>query len=150
MVALSAVLAAVFVLATVTSTPASARALWSGDYARAGLAYEGHYPASTPCNHHFYVVRTKTFNWYGRHGTLRMYYHPSCGAFVRVDNIETYCYTAAYRIEPGETGQLVGHVTETSDGLHYAYTQMANNLHGRLARGEAICSGTVVADTGWY
>ena len=30
--------------------PAAARPLWSGDYARAGLAYEGSYPDATPCD----------------------------------------------------------------------------------------------------
>lgn len=49
-----------------------------------------------------------------------------------------------------EAGTLFGTVVETTEGLHCAYTQVLNNLHGRLAEGAAICSGTEVANTGWY
>ncbi|WP_020421617.1 hypothetical protein [Amycolatopsis sp. ATCC 39116] len=129
---------------------ANAEPLWGGDYARVGLAYEGRYPANTPCSGAFRVVDTDSFTWYGRVGTLKLYYHGSCGAYARADNIESYCYVRLNRLEPGETGRYHGWVTETTDGLNYAYTQMANNLNGRLARGSVICSGMEVADVGWY
>ncbi|MDQ7804185.1 hypothetical protein Q5425_10605 [Amycolatopsis sp. A133] len=137
---------AIVVASVLLPGAAEAKPLLSGEYPV--YAYEGQYPTSTPCAGGFGVHATKTFNWFGRIGTLRMYYHPSCGVYARVDNVESYCYVQSHR-NSGEFGPY-GWVTETTDGLNYAYTMMTNNLNGRLSDAVAICSGTEVARITWF
>lgn len=138
--------AAVVAASVLLPSAAQAQPLFSGEYPV--YAYEGQYPTSTPCAGRFAVHATKTFSWYGRVGTLRMYYHSSCGVYARVDNVESYCYVQSHR-NSGEFGPY-GWVTETTDGLNYAYTMMTNNLNGRLSDAVAICSGTEVARIPWF
>ncbi|GAA2893146.1 hypothetical protein GCM10011428_02120 [Streptomyces violaceus] len=49
------------------------------------------------------------------------------------------------------TGRVDGWVSETVDsGINYAYTQMGNNLSGRVSRALLSCDGHDLTSTGWY
>jgi hypothetical protein len=126
---------AVGALVTAAVTPADAEPRRSGDYG--AYPNEGKYPEQTGVKFRRVATRTATHN--GRLITLKLFYNGRVGAFARIDNAPRDCMVMVDRT-PGSTQEHTGAVGETVDpGLSFAYTRIANNLDGRLARGALVC-----------
>jgi hypothetical protein len=120
--------------ALAAGAPAQAAPLQSGDYGK--YAHEGKYPEHTGVK--FRLIARRTATHAGRTVTLKVFYSPRVGTFARIDNAPRDCIVVVDRT-PG-TQQITGVVGETVDaGISFAYTRVANNLQGRLARGALMC-----------
>ena len=129
-VALSALAAG----AMATAVPAEAVPLQSGNYGV--YPNEGKYPEQTGAK--FRLVATRAVNHRGRRVTMKVFYNGRIGTFARIDNAPRDCVVVVDRT-PGNQ-QITGVVGESVDpGISFAYTRIANNLQGRLARGALIC-----------
>jgi hypothetical protein len=134
------------------ATSAQATPFDSGDgYPR--FANEGSYPESTSCNYR--LLQSRSADWHGRSIRLKYFYSGGCGSFARIENAPRECSVWLDRTPDGDTVGGWDYVGETVDpGIDYAYTQVGNNLSGRLSRGALVChsGGTnwVIARTGWY
>jgi hypothetical protein len=116
-------------------------------------ANEGRYPEATSCKYRLQARRTATFA--GRRITLKYFYNGRCGSFARIENAPRSCRVTLDRSTDG--GRTWSFITETVDrGDDFAYTQVGNNLAGRVSRGALVCDkpgdsfGTVVARTNWF
>lgn len=120
----------------------------SGGYPR--FTYEGLYPEATPCRYN--LLQSKTATWSGRNITLKYFYSDGCGSFARIDNAPRDCSVYLDRTRYSYNVTSWEYVGETVDpGISFAYTQVGNNLAGRLSRGALVCgNGTVVTRTSWY
>lgn len=113
------------------------------------FAYEGRYPEATPCS--YGLNQSRTASWAGRSIRLKYFYSGGCGSFARIENAPRDCRVVLDRSTDG--GRSWSWVLETVDpGIDYAYTQVGNNLSGRVSRGALVCgsNGTVVVRTNWY
>jgi len=144
-----AVAAGLLVMATLGSAAAAeARPFDSGPgYGR--FAYERSYPAAKCAFGQ--VGATRSASWKGRSVTLRYLYSGKCGSYARIDNAPADCKVYLDRT-PSSNRAHWDWVAETVDpGINYAYTQVGNNLNGRLSRGALVCgAGQVLTRTGWY
>jgi hypothetical protein len=131
---LSAAVSALAVGALATAVPADAAPLQSGNYG--AYANEGKYPEQTGAKFRLVATRTATHN--GRRITMKVFYNGRIGAFARIDNAPRDCIVVMDRT-PGNQN-ITGVVGESVDpGISFAYTRIANNLEGRLARGALMC-----------
>jgi hypothetical protein len=133
------------------STSATASPSHNNGYPR--FTYEGKYPQSTPCSGSYNLKSTKQADVNGRTITLKYYYAGGCGSFARIENAPRGCYAWLDRtdyVPSGEPGSW-DWVRESVDaGDDFAYTQVGNNLHGRVSRAALVCGNTVYARTAWY
>ena len=135
---------------TMTATPAQAVPSTDGNYPK--YQHEGKYPSKSRCGS-FSAVDSASGFYAGRTFTVKLYYSDNCGAFGRVDNItdDYRCKVVVNRSGDGDPSDYSGSVAEFVDkGDDFAYTQIANNLNGRLARAGVVCDGHTQAKTGWY
>lgn len=131
------------------AVPAQASPSVDGDYGK--YANEGSYPSKAKCGS-FKMVKKASRFYAGRTFTVKLYYSDNCGAFGRVDNItdDYRCKVVVNRSGNG-THNYKGSVAESVDkGDDFAYTKIANNLNGRLARAGVVCDGHTQVKTGWY
>lgn len=138
-------------LSTVLSGTADAAPSHSTGYPR--FTYEGVYPDRTPCSGGFRLVHSTSANVNGRTISLKYYYSGGCGSFARIDNAPQGCYAWLDRTPyvPSGTPTSWDWVRESVDpGINYAYTQIGNNLNGRVSRAALVCGTTVYARTAWY
>jgi hypothetical protein len=81
---------------------------------------------------------------------LKYFYSDKCGSFARIENSRPGCVAVLQRSNDG-VGRVDGWVSESVDpGITYAYTQMGNNLNGRVSRALLSCEGHDLTQTGWY
>lgn len=153
-------LAAAGVVATslFTAAPgAQAASGYSGNYGAYGG--EGVYP-TTGCGP-WNLARSTSAGYAGRTVYVKLYYSGKCGAYARIDNAPQGCRAYADRYDGGDAGSFFGtyrdpsagwaNVWEDVDpGINYAYTKMANDLNGRVARAALVCNNTIVTRTTWY
>jgi hypothetical protein len=139
-------LAGVAVLAIMAvAGPAQAAPFHNGDYPR--YAYEGRYPEQTPCR--YSLNQSRTASWGGHSIRLRYFYSGGCGSFARIDNAPRNCTAIIDRSADG--GRTWSSVWESVDpGINFAYTQVGNNLSGRVSRAALACDRHLVARTNWY
>lgn len=140
----------------VTATPAAQAASGSGGNYGVYL-YEGKYPAV--CNQ-WGLARSTSVGYAGRTVYLKLYYRAGCGAYARIDNAPQGCRAYTDRYDGPDAGQYFGtfnnprsyaNVWEDVDpGIDYAYTMIADNYNGRVARGALVCNGSVIVRTTWY
>jgi hypothetical protein len=132
---LSGVVSVLAVGALATAVPAGAAPEQGGDYG--AYPNEGKYPEQTGAKFRRVAMRTATHN--GRQITLKLFYNGRVGAFARIDNAPRDCRVVVDRAL-GPNQQHTGRIDETVDpGISFAYTKIANNLDGRLARGALLC-----------
>jgi hypothetical protein len=114
------------------------------------FANEGLYPEATSCR--YSLLQSKQASWRGRTITLKYFYNGRCGSFARIDNAPGDCKAYLDRTPDRDTVGGWAFVGETVDpGISFAYTQVGNNLSGRLSRAALVCgSGIVVARTNWF
>jgi hypothetical protein len=148
---LTAAVSALAVGALATAVPADAAPNQEGNYGV--YANEGKYPEQTGAKFRLVARRAATHN--GRRVTLKVFYNGRVGAFARIDNAPRDCVVVMDRT-PG-TQEITGIIRESVDpGISFAYTKIANNLEGRLARGALICGdagpgqGFVLARTKFF
>ena len=80
----------------------------------------------------------------------RQLYRDLRGSFARIENSRPGCAAVLQRSN-NSTGRNDGWVSETVDsGINYAYTQMGNNLNGRVSRAVLSCDGHDLVNTAWY
>lgn len=159
--ALIALVAALAVVMPVT--PANARSLSSGNYG--ALANEGRYlNGNHQCDGGYgwrQVFATKRGVYDGRTYSLRLCYSPYYGVYARLDGAavnDKRCVVFVNRSSTAGRQRSDGTIGETVDSnVGYAYTKVANNLDGRLAKARIICGsgaaigeGWIIADAGWY
>jgi hypothetical protein len=139
-------LAGLAVVATMAvAGSAQAAPFHNGDYPR--YAYEGRYPERTPCS--YSLNQSRVASWGGHRITLRYYYSGRCGSFARIDNAPRACTAIIDRSANG--GRTWSSVWETVDrGIDFAYTQVGNNLSGRVSRAALACDRQLVARTRWF
>lgn len=134
--------AAVMALASV---PAQAAPHSGGNYGAYGM--EGQYPTVSSCSGTFRQVGATR---YAEGMALKYFYSGKCGSFARIENSRPNCAAVLERSDSG-AHRADGWVSETVDsGITYAYTQIGNNLNGRVSRALLTCDGHVWAQTGWY
>lgn len=135
--------------AVLIAPAASAAPSWEGDYP--SLPNEGLYQNQTACAGQYVNVQQDPFTYRGRNGMLKLYYNGGCGAYVRADNMDPGCWVQALR-DSNRDLSYDGAVSESSDGLTFAYTQVTNNLNGRYTWGLLWCPGEIypVAGVGPY
>jgi serine/threonine protein kinase len=110
--------------------------------------YENVYPEQTPCSYHQPLPEV-TAKYTDKTITVKYFYSDGCGSFARVDNAPHDCAAFIDRsIDGGHTWDNFAEPVEK--GLDYAYTKVANNLHGRVSRAALVCNNTVLARTPWY
>jgi hypothetical protein len=133
------------------AVPAGAVPTQSGNYGV--YPNEGKYPEQTGAKFRLVAQRAATHN--GRRVTLKVFYNGRVGAFARIDNAPRDCVVVMDRT-PG-TQEITGIIRESVDpGISFAYTKIANNLEGRLARGALLCGdagpgqGFVLARTKFF
>ncbi|MET8974644.1 hypothetical protein ABZX85_03405 [Streptomyces sp. NPDC004539] len=117
------------------------------------FSYEGSYPGNTPCSGSYSLVRQTSAVVSGRTIALKYFYAGGCGSFARIENAPQGCYAWLDRTSyvPSGTPTSWDWVRESVDpGIDYAYTQIGNNLNGRLSRAALVCGTTVYARTAWY
>ena len=123
-----------------------------------GLAHEGVYPTGNhACGGTGWSqpVASKKYVYEGRTLTIRLCYNPSYGAYARLDGAKVNdgrCAAFTDRTFYANDKSSFATVYETVDGgVGFAYTMVANNLNGRLARAAVHCNGgPAVAQTAWY
>lgn len=145
------VAATALALTTALSGSASAAASHSSGYPL--FTYEGSYPQNTPCSGSYSLIHSTSATVNGRTITLKYFYSGGCGSFARIENAPQGCYAWLDRTSdaPSGTPTTWEWVRESVDsGIDYAYTQIGNNLNGRVSRAALVCSGTVYARTAWY
>jgi hypothetical protein len=116
--------------------------------------YEGRYPEATPCKYGLNASRTATLG--SRRITLKYFYSGRCGSFGRIENAPRNCHVTLDRSADG--GRTSSFITETVDpGDNFAYTQVGNNLSGRVSRAALVCdtdpdapTAQVLARTNWF
>jgi hypothetical protein len=114
--------------------------------------YEGRYPEATPCKYGLNASRIATLG--SRRITLKYFYSGRCGSFGRIENAPRNCRVTLDRSANG--GRTSSFITETVDpGDNFAYTQVGNNLSGRVSRAALVCDtsaddGQVLARTDWF
>ncbi|GAA1605323.1 hypothetical protein GCM10009789_69100 [Kribbella sancticallisti] len=130
----------------------------SGNYG--AFAYEGSYPTIGGCSGTFFLPSdvpggsVQYASWQGRQVKLEFYYSHRCGAYGRVSNAPQGCTVYVYRDSNGDRN-YDGVVGESVDpGIDFAYTKIANNLNGRLAKATLVCRDVhgswALAATDWY
>lgn len=130
----------------------------SGNYG--AFANEGSYPTVAGCSGTFFLPSdvpggaVQTREWQGRQVKLEFYYSNRCGAYGRISNVPPECKVIVYRDSNGDR-VFDATITETVDpGIDYAYTKIANNLNGRLAKAYLTCTAAgqnwIVLSTDWY
>ena len=126
-------------------TTAQAQPFAGGNYGLYGQ--EGQYPTTSFCSGTFRLIgATKYFEGLA----LKYFYSDKCGSFARIENSRPGCAAVLQRSDNG-AGRNDGWVSETVDsGINYAYTQMGNNLNGRVSRALLSCDGHDLVNTGWY
>ncbi|MEU0246978.1 hypothetical protein ABZ192_22145 [Streptomyces sp. NPDC006235] len=108
---------------------------------------EGQYPTMNYCSGTFRQVGATK---YAEGMALKYFYSEKCGSFARIENSRPGCAAVLQRSDNG-VGRVDGWVSETVDsGITYAYTQMGNNLNGRVSRALLSCDGHDLTQTGWY
>jgi hypothetical protein len=108
---------------------------------------EGQYPTTSFCSGSFRQIGPTK---YAEGMALKYFYSDKCGSFARIENSRANCAAVLQRSNNG-TGRVDGWVSETVDsGINYAYTQMGNNLSGRVSRAVLSCDGHDLTSTGWY
>ncbi|OPG10991.1 hypothetical protein B1R27_00340 [Streptomyces sp. GKU 895] len=126
-------------------TSAHAAASSGGNYGTYGM--EGQYPTTNYCTGTFRQVGSTQ---YAGNMALKYFYSDKCGSFARIENSRENCAAVLQRSDNG-VGRNDGWVSETVDpGINYAYTQMGNNLNGRVSRAVLACDGHDLAWTAWY
>lgn len=154
--ALVAASAAFIVL--LTPTAAQAAPFVQGDFG--AYPNENSYPTVAGCSGTFSLPSgmpggpVQYGDWEGHHVKLEFYYSGRCGAYARISNAPASCMATIQRDANGDRREE-GRMWETVDpGDNFAYTRIANNLNGRLARALLICntatSSNLVASTDWY
>lgn len=152
--------ALVTAVATLWIQPSAAQAVPSSSGNYGAFAYEGSYPTVPGCSGTFFLPSgvpggaVQTRSWQGRQVKLEFYYSNSCGAYGRISNVPPECKVTVYRDGNGDRVSDAT-VTETVDpGIDYAYTKIANNLNGRLAKAFLTCTAAgqnwIVLSTDWY
>ncbi|MET9761905.1 hypothetical protein ABZ016_23075 [Streptomyces sp. NPDC006372] len=144
---LTTLLAASGAAAVLALLPTSAQAApySGGNYGAYGM--EGQYPTTSYCTGTFRQVGATKF---AEGMALKYFYSDKCGSFARIENSRANCAAVLQRSDNG-VGRVDGWVSETVDsGLNYAYTQMGNNLNGRVSRAVLSCDGHDLVATGWY
>lgn len=157
---LAAALAAVTTALVILLQPLTAQAApyVQGDFG--AFPYENSYPTVAGCSGTFFLPSdlpggaVKYANWAGRQVKLEFYYSNRCGAYARISNAPASCQAEIRRDSNGDRREE-GRMWETVDpGIDYAYTRIANNLNGRLAKAQLVCvdgsTAYLVADTDWY
>jgi hypothetical protein len=108
---------------------------------------EGQYPTTSFCNGTFRQIGPTK---YAEGMALKYFYSDKCGSFARIENSRPGCAAVLHRSN-SSVGRVDGWVSETVDsGINYAYTQMGNNLNGRVSRALLTCDGHDLTATGWY
>ncbi len=126
-------------------TSAQAAPFSGGNYGAYGM--EGQYPTTSFCSGSFRQVGATQ---YAEGMALKYFYSDKCGSFARIENSRANCAAVLQRSNNG-TGRVDGWVSETVDpGIDYAYTQMGNNLNGRVSRAVLSCDGHDLTSTGWH
>ncbi|MEU1852468.1 hypothetical protein ABZ499_25155 [Streptomyces sp. NPDC019990] len=126
-------------------TSAQAAPHSGGNYGAYGM--EGRYPTTSFCSGTFRQIGATT---YAEGMALKYFYSDKCGSFARIENSRANCAAVLQRSDSG-AGRVDGWVSETVDaGIDYAYTQMGNNLNGRVSRAVLSCDGHDLVATGWY
>ncbi|MFI0977748.1 hypothetical protein ACH4SP_12125 [Streptomyces sp. NPDC021093] len=149
--ALIGVAATALTLTTALSGTASAAPSHSSNYPK--FTYEGKYPENTPCSGSYSLIHRTSANVNGRTITLKYFYAGGCGSFARIENAPQGCYAWLDRTSYVPSGNPTSWdwVRESVDsGINYAYTQVGNNLNGRVSRAALVCGSTVHARTAWY
>ncbi|GAA4326322.1 hypothetical protein GCM10023086_53800 [Streptomyces venetus] len=144
---LTTLLAAGGAAAVLALLPTSAQAApySGGNYGAYGM--EGQYPTTSFCTGTFRQVGATK---YAEGMALKYFYSDKCGSFARIENSRANCAAVLQRSNGG-VGRVDGWVSETVDpGITYAYTQMGNNLNGRVSRAVLSCDGHDLVATGWY
>jgi hypothetical protein len=144
---LRTLLAAGGAAAVMALLPTSAQAAphSGGNYGAYGM--EGQYPTTSFCSGTFRQIGATK---YAEGMALKYFYSDKCGSFARIENSRANCAAVLQRSNNG-TGRVDGWVSETVDsGINYAYTQMGNNLSGRVSRAVLSCDGHDLTSTGWY
>ncbi|MEU4485625.1 hypothetical protein [Streptomyces purpurascens] len=126
-------------------TSAQAAPYSGGNYGAYGM--EGQYPTTSFCSGTFRQVGPTK---YAEGMALKYFYSDKCGSFARIESSRPGCAAVLQRSDSG-AGRVDGWVSETVDsGINYAYTQMGNNLSGRVSRALLSCDGHDLTSTGWY
>ena len=136
-------------LAALALPPAAqARPFHSAGYP--AFANEGLYPEATACR--YSLLQSKRVVRQGRTIMLKYFYNGRCGSFARIDNAPGDCSVYLDRTPDGDTVGGWAFVGETVDpGINFAYTQVGNNLSGRLSRAALVCGlGGVLERTDWF
>jgi hypothetical protein len=131
------------------ATGAQAEPFDSKGYPR--FAHEGLYPERSGCKYR--LQNSAKGRYGGRTISLRYYYSGRCGSFARIDNAAPSCRVWLDRTPDGDTVGGWDFVGETVDpGIDFAYTQVGNNLGGRLSRGALTCGkeNGVIVRTPWF
>lgn len=145
-------------IALLTPVTAQAAPFVQGDFG--AYANENSYPTVAGCSGTFSIPSgvpggaVKYGNWEGRQVKLEFYYSSRCGAYARISNAPRSCNAEILR-DANADRREEGRMWETVDaGDTFAYTRIANNLNGRLARALLVCdtatSSHLVASTDWY
>lgn len=133
------------------ATDVQAGPTYSGGYPR--FAHEGRYPEQTVCGANSfreYEYRT-TVRWGGRDILVEYFYSGGCGSYARINNAPRQCAAFLDRTRYSNNVKIWDFVAEGVDpGIDYAYTQVGNNLNGRLSRAALVCNGSVITRTPWY
>lgn len=140
--------------------PSAAQAAPSSSGNYGALAYEGSYPTIAGCSGTFFLPSdvprgsVQYAGWQGRQVKLEFYYSNRCGAYGRISNAPQGCSVIVHRDSNGDRISD-GAVSESVDpGIDFAYTKMANNLNGRLAKATLVCRDVngswALAYTDWY
>lgn len=126
-------------------TSAQAAPYSGGNYGAYGN--EGQYPTTSYCSGTFRQIGATK---YAEGMALKYFYSDKCGSFARIENSRPGCVAVLQRSNSG-VGRVDGWVSESVDpGITYAYTQMGNNLNGRVSRAVLSCDGHDLTETGWY
>ncbi|MGI5430227.1 hypothetical protein [Streptomyces sp. CA-179760] len=126
-------------------TSAQAAPYSGGDYGAYGM--EGQYPTTSFCSGSFRQIGPTK---YAEGMALKYFYSDKCGSFARIESSRPGCAAVLQRSNSG-AARVDGWVSETVDsGINYAYTQMGNNLNGRVSRALLSCDGHDLTSTGWY
>jgi hypothetical protein len=143
--------ATVLGLSTTLSGTAEAAPSHSSGYPR--FTYEGSYPENTACSGRYGLIHQTSATVSGRTIRLKYYYASGCGSFARIENAPQGCYAWLDRTAyvPSTEPSSWDWVRESVDpGDNFAYSQVGNNLNGRLSRAALVCGSTVYARTAWY
>jgi hypothetical protein len=143
------------VMLPVIASGASAAPFYGGNY---GIyKNEGSYPTVSGCAGTYREIYRLDTGGQGATAVLRMYYSSVCGAYARIDNVNSpSSTTVTVRLNRSNNGDKIadGYVGETVDrGLNYAYTKLGNNLNGRVAQAQVTFEKTGARSsvgTGWY